>query len=63
MRGKDVTVSIYDGRGQLRFHKCNEQVINGYATANFDCSSWSDALYIAILKTESEVLNAKFIKQ
>ncbi len=62
LQGKNVTVSIYDGRGRA-IKNYELKIINGYATVDVDCTGWSDGLYVVHLKTEKEILTKKFIKE
>ena len=63
LKGKDVTVSIYDGRGSLKFEVISLKSNAGYFTLDVDCGSWSTGLYIVHLQTEKEILSKKFIKE
>ena len=61
LKGKNVTVSIYDGRGSLMFEVQSLKAVNGYFTLDLDCSGWAGGLYVVHLGTEREVLSKKFI--
>jgi hypothetical protein len=62
VKGRDVAVSVYDGRGSA-IKNYELKIINGYATVDVDCSGWSDGLYIVHLQTEQEILSTKFVKE
>ncbi|MBK8847770.1 MAG: T9SS type A sorting domain-containing protein [Bacteroidetes bacterium] len=62
LNGKNVTVSVYDGRGSLMFEVQSLKSNAGYFTLDVDCGGWSDGLYIVNLNTEKEMLGTKFIK-
>ena len=61
LKGKNVTVTIYDSRGSA-IKNYELKIINGYATVDVDCSGCSDGLYVVHLQTEKEVLSKKFVK-
>ncbi|MBL0050560.1 MAG: T9SS type A sorting domain-containing protein [Bacteroidetes bacterium] len=61
MKGKNVTITIYDGRGSLMFEVQSLKAVNGYFTLDLDCSGWAGGLYVVHLGTEREVLSKKFI--
>ncbi|MBL0050557.1 MAG: T9SS type A sorting domain-containing protein [Bacteroidetes bacterium] len=63
IKGKNVTVSIYDGRGSLKFEVISLKSNAGYFTLDVDCAGWSDGLYVVHLQTEKEVLSKKFVKE
>nr|MBK9652651.1 hypothetical protein [Bacteroidota bacterium] len=63
LKGKNVTVSIYDGRGSLKFEVRGLKAVNGYFTLDVDCAGWSDGLYVVHLSAEKERLSKKFIKE
>ena len=63
LKGKSVTVSIYDGRGSLKFEVQSLKSNAGYFTLDVDCIGWSDGLYVVHLQTEKEVLSKKFVKE
>ena len=61
LKGKNVTVTIYDSRGSA-IKNYDLKIINGYATVDVDCSGCSDGLYVVHLQSEKEVLSKKFVK-
>jgi hypothetical protein len=63
LKGKNVTVSIYDGHGRVVGAHNFVPLRAGYASVDIDCSGWSDGLYIVHLQTEQEMLSSKFVKQ
>jgi hypothetical protein len=63
IKGKDVTVSIYDGRGSLKFEIQHLKSNAGYFTLDVDCVGWASGLYAIHLQTEKEVLSKKFVKE
>ena len=63
LKGKNVTVSIYDGRGSLKFEVISLKSNAGYFTLDVDCSGWSDGLYVVQLQTDKERLSKKFVKE
>ena len=68
LKGKNVTVSIYDATGKQKYvagksPKGDLGVHSGYATVDVDCAGWSDGLYVVHLQTEKEVLSTKFVKE
>ncbi|MBL0053406.1 MAG: hypothetical protein IPP29_18870 [Bacteroidetes bacterium] len=63
LKGKNVTVSIYDGKGSLKFEVRGLKAVNGYFTLDVDCAGWSDGLYVVHLSAEKERLSKKFIKE
>jgi len=62
LKGKNVTITIYDGRGSA-IKNYELKIINSYATLDVDCSGWSDGLYVVHLQTEQEMLSSKFVKE
>ncbi|MBL0052929.1 MAG: hypothetical protein IPP29_16150 [Bacteroidetes bacterium] len=54
LKGKNVTVSIYDGRGSLKFEVQGLKSNAGYFTLDVDCSGWSDGLYVVHLETDKD---------
>lgn len=64
LKGRNVTVSIYDGRGSLMVQEFKSSKVNaGYFSSDVDCGGWSDGLYVVHLQTEKEILSKKFIKE
>jgi hypothetical protein len=63
IKGKNVTVSIYDGRGSLKFEIQRLKSNAGYFTLDVDCAGWATGLYAIHLQTEKEVLSKKFVKE
>ncbi|MBK8847317.1 MAG: T9SS type A sorting domain-containing protein [Bacteroidetes bacterium] len=63
LQGKNVTVSIYDGRGVLVRAQNFVPLHNGYATVDVDCSGWASGMYVVYLETDKERLSKKFIKE
>ncbi|HRC32433.1 MAG TPA: T9SS type A sorting domain-containing protein [Bacteroidia bacterium] len=61
LKGKNVTITIYDGRGSLMFEVQSLKAVNGYFTLDLDCSGWAGGVYVVHLETEREVLSKKFI--
>ena len=57
LQGKNVTVSIYDGRGSLKFEVESLKSNAGYFTLDVDCTGWSDGLHVVYLQTEKERLS------
>nr|MBK9653856.1 T9SS type A sorting domain-containing protein [Bacteroidota bacterium] len=62
LKGKNVTITIYDGRGSA-IKNYELKIINGYATIDVDCSGWASGLYVVHLQTEKEMLSKKFVKE
>jgi hypothetical protein len=74
VKGRDVTVSIYDDNGSLKFEVKNLKNNSGYVTVDVDCGAagsplgargagWSNGIYIVNLQSEQESLSCKFVKQ
>ncbi len=73
LKGKSVTVSIYDGRGSLKFEVRGLKSNAGYFTIDVNCAGglasgergarWANGLYVVHLSTEKERLSKKFIKE
>jgi hypothetical protein len=68
VKGRDVTVSIYDATGKQVYSKGKSPVEDlgvhsGYVTLDVDCTGWSDGLYVVYLETEKELLSKKFVKE
>nr|MBK9653400.1 T9SS type A sorting domain-containing protein [Bacteroidota bacterium] len=63
LKGKQLTATIYDGRGSLMFEVQSLKSNAGYFTLDVDCIGWSDGLYVVHLQTEKEVLSKKFVKE
>ena len=62
LKGKRVTMSIYDGQGSLKVQEFKSSRVNaGYFTTEVDCSGWAKGLYVVYLQTEKESLSKKFI--
>ncbi|HRC33113.1 MAG TPA: hypothetical protein PK736_06690, partial [Bacteroidia bacterium] len=66
-------VSIYDGRGSLKFEVRGLKSNAGYFTIDVNCTGglasgergarWANGLYVVHLSTEKERLSKKFIKE
>ena len=68
LKGKNVTVSIYDATGKQKYvagksPKGDLGVHSGYATVDVDCTGWANGLYVVHLQTEVEMLSCKFVKE
>lgn len=62
LKGKNVTVSIYDAKGRIMFND-KLLVVNGYATRDVDCTGWASGMYVVNLQSEKDKLSSKFIKE
>nr|MBK9652652.1 WD40 repeat domain-containing protein [Bacteroidota bacterium] len=64
LKGKHVTVSIYDAKGSLKVQEFKSSKVNaGYFTLDVDCGGWANGLYVVHLKTEVEMLSRKFVRE
>ncbi len=73
LKGKNVTVSIYDGKGSLKFEVRGLKSNAGYFTIDVNCAGgspsgvggarWANGLYVVNFQTEVERLSKKFIKE
>ncbi len=73
LNGKNVTITVYDGRGSLKFEVRGLKSNAGYFTLDINCAGglasgergarWANGLYVVLLETEAERLSKKFVKE
>ena len=62
VRGKAGVISICNSLGLIVFKKAIEVYSGGYATQHIDVSGFCNGVYFITLKTEKEIISAKFVK-
>ncbi|MBL0052184.1 MAG: T9SS type A sorting domain-containing protein [Bacteroidetes bacterium] len=62
LKGQNVTISVYDGLGSLKFEVENLKSVGGYFTQNINAANWPAGLYLIELKTEKEKIACKVVK-
>lgn len=62
LKGQNVTMSVYDGLGSLKFEVQSLKAVGGYFTQSINASNWPAGLYLIELKTEKEKIACKVVK-
>ena len=62
LKGQNVTISVYDGQGSLKFEVESLKSVGGYFTQNINAANWPAGLYLIELKTEKEKIACKVVK-
>ncbi|MBL0053312.1 MAG: T9SS type A sorting domain-containing protein [Bacteroidetes bacterium] len=62
LKGQNVTMSVYDGLGSLKFEVESLKSVGGYFTQNINATNWPAGLYLIELKTEKEKIACKVVK-
>jgi hypothetical protein len=62
LKGQNVTMSVYDGLGSLKFELKNLKTVGGYYTQNINAANWPAGIYLIELKTNKEKLSCKVVK-
>ncbi|HNR19373.1 MAG TPA: T9SS type A sorting domain-containing protein [Bacteroidia bacterium] len=60
LKGKNITLTIYDATGKLIYTKDRSNAQSGYYTHNINCANFATGMYIINLVTEKEKISKKF---